>query len=145
MAKTELPVLNQKPNVGQVNGKGKKLPLLYDCSKCPAYCCSYDWIVVTKRDIQRLARRFGLSYEQAETKFTKFVKEYGNRVLRHRKDDHFKSTCQFLHPEKRGCTVYEHRPAICREYPDSRRCRYYEFLQWERDHQDDETFIPLQG
>ena len=145
MAKTELPVISLNPITGQANGNGKKLSLLYNCAKCPAYCCSYDWIVVTKRDIKRLARRFGLSYEEAETKFTKYIKEYGNRVLRHRKDDVFKSTCQFLHPTERRCTVYEHRPAICREYPDSRRCGYYDFLKWEREHQDDESFIPLQS
>jgi uncharacterized protein len=145
MAKTELPVLSLKSTNGQVNGKGKQLPLLYDCGKCPAYCCSYDWILVTKRDIKRLAARFGLSYEKAEAKFTKYIKEYGNRVLRHRKDHVFKSTCQFLHPTERRCTIYEHRPAICREYPDSRRCRYYEFLKWERDHQDDESFVPMLG
>jgi uncharacterized protein len=100
--------------------------------------------MVTKRDIKRLAKGFGLSYEEAEERFTKYVEEYGHRVLRHRKDDIFKSTCRFLHPTERRCTIYEHRPAVCREYPDSRRCRYYDLLKWEREHQDDETFIPMQ-
>ena len=30
----------------------------YDCTKCPAYCCSYEHIGVSKRDINRLARHF---------------------------------------------------------------------------------------
>ncbi len=144
MAKIELPVLPSNPTTGQVNDKEKKLPVLYDCSKCPAYCCTYDWIVVTKRDIQRLAKRFDLSYEEAEEKYTKFVKGYGRRVLRHRKDQIFKSACQFLHPTERRCTIYQHRPGVCRDYPDSRRCGYYDFLKWERDHQDDKDFVPLQ-
>jgi uncharacterized protein len=126
MPKTELPVL--KP--------------LYDCAKCPGYCCSYDYIIVTKRDVKRLGKRFGLSPEEAETKFTKLIEGYG-RVLRHRKDHVYKSTCRFFHPTKRQCTVYEHRPNVCREYPDARRCGYFEFLQWERKHQQDENFIPL--
>jgi uncharacterized protein len=142
MVKTELPVLSANSSDAQPNGNKRGLPVLYDCTKCPAYCCSYDWIVVTKRDVRRLAKGFGLSYEEAERKFTKMVEGYG-RVLRHRKDHIFKSTCQFLHPTERRCTVYQHRPGVCREYPDSRRCRYYDFLKWERDHQDDESFIPL--
>ncbi len=126
MAKTELPIL--KP--------------LYDCSKCPGYCCSYDYIIVTKRDVKRLGKRFDLSPEAAEKKFTRIVKDYG-RILKHRKDTIYKSTCRFFHPTKRQCTVYEHRPNVCREYPDGQRCGYYDFLSWERKHQQDETFIPL--
>ena len=45
--------------------------------------------------------------------------------------------------DKRRCTVYESRPGVCREYPDSPRCGYYEFLEFERAHQDDPEFIAL--
>jgi hypothetical protein len=136
MAKKELPVL-------QNNGNPQNSGLQYDCSKCPAYCCTYDWIIVRKSDIKRLAKRFGLSYEAAEAKFTKFVPEYGSRVLRHRKDHIFKSACRFLDPKTRRCAVYEHRPRVCREHPEEERCGYFDFLVWERKHQDDEDFIPL--
>ena len=37
----------------------------YDCSKCPAYCCSYDEISVTDRDVNRLARHFDLEPDVA--------------------------------------------------------------------------------
>jgi hypothetical protein len=140
MAKKELPILNSPP----VNGKAPKTRLRYDCSKCPAYCCTYDWILVTERDIERLAKGFGLSYEEAEEKFTKYVKEYGQRVMRQRKDHIYKSRCMFLHPTERNCTVYEHRPATCRAFPETIRCGYYDFLMWERERQDDESFIPLE-
>lgn len=116
--------------------------MLYDCSKCPAYCCSYEYIIVTKRDIERLGKRFNLNYERAEHRFTKMIKGYG-RVLRHREDTIFKSTCQFLHPTERRCTVYEHRPGVCREFPETRRCHYFDFIERERDRQDDATYIPL--
>ena len=138
MAKTELPVLAPSGD----GGKPGQLPVLYDCGRCPGYCCSYDYIIVTRRDLRRLGRRFGLTAEEAERRFTKQIAGYG-RVLRHRQDTVFKSTCQFLHPTERRCTVYEHRPTVCRSYPESRRCGYYDFLQWERKHQDDESFIPL--
>jgi uncharacterized protein len=140
MAKKELPVLN----ASNANGKAVKTRLGYDCTKCPAYCCTYDWIRVTKRDIARLAKRFEISYEEAESKFTMFIEDYGNRVLRHHKDHVFKSRCRFLHPTKRNCTVYEHRPETCRAFPEEKRCGYYDFLTWERKHQDDESFVPLQ-
>lgn len=130
MPKLELPVLPAEPK------------LQFDCSKCPGYCCSYDYIIVKKSDLTRLGKRFGLTAEEAEKKFTKVIPSYG-RVLRHRRDTVYKSTCQFLHPTKRNCTIYEHRPTVCRGYPDSRRCRYYEFLMWERKHQQNEAFVPL--
>ena len=47
---------------------GKKItdeqPRVYfDCSKCPAYCCSvYERVQVSKRDLNRLARHFGLTH-----------------------------------------------------------------------------------
>lgn len=119
-----------------------QLPVLYDCTKCPAYCCSYDHILVTRPDIQRLAQRYDLTYQAAEKRFTKMIKGYG-RVLRHRIDTIFKSTCQFLHPTERRCTVYEHRPGVCRQFPEVSRCHYYDFLERERDRQDDQDFIPL--
>ena len=122
-----------------------ELPVLkraYDCSKCPGYCCSYEYIIVTRSDIRRLGKRFGLAVDEAEEKFTRMVKGYG-RVLRHRKDTVFKSTCRFFDQTVRQCTVYEHRPDVCRQYPEPKRCGYYDFLKWERKQQQDETFIPL--
>jgi Fe-S-cluster containining protein len=48
-----------------------------------------------------------------------------------------------LDQEKRRCTVYEARPAVCRAYPDTARCGYYDFLQFEREQQGDPEFIAL--
>ncbi|MFO7277927.1 MAG: YkgJ family cysteine cluster protein [Pseudomonadota bacterium] len=115
----------------------------YDCLKCPGYCCSYGRIVVTERDIARLARYFDIPVEKARHRFayryrTKDVDEW---ILRHRKDHVFRSVCRFLDPETRRCTVYEARPAVCREYPDGIRCGYFEFLMFEREHQDDPDLV----
>jgi Fe-S-cluster containining protein len=123
-----------------IKTNGRELRVLFNCSKCPAYCCSYDRIEVTRRDIKRLARHFGLTYEQAEKRYTKVA--YGERVLRRQSDHIFKRVCQFLDKESRRCTVYEARPAVCREYPDSLRCGYYDFLASERRRQCDDEFIP---
>lgn len=131
------------------NGKPFPIPVKavvrvqYSCKKCPAYCCSYPEIEVTPRDIERLGRRFGLDYRTAEARFTKYDPKEKVQLLRHRKDKVFATVCAFLHPKERRCTVYEHRPAVCREYPDSKRCGYYDFLKFERAHQDDPKFIAL--
>ncbi len=116
----------------------------YDCSNCPAYCCTYDHIEVTDRDLERLAEHHGLGTRAAERKFTKKVKQEGkvHRVLRHQKDRVFGTACQFLDLETRGCTIYKARPSICRVYPGSGRCGFYDFLCSERRTQDDPEYIP---
>jgi Fe-S-cluster containining protein len=114
----------------------------YDCTKCPAYCCAiYDRVQVTKRDISRLARHFDVTYEVAEQRFTTTWKD--ERVLRRKADPLFGKACKFLDPVGRGCTIYQARPAVCREYPARSRCAYYDLLQFERRQQADETVLPL--
>ncbi|MDX6695353.1 MAG: uncharacterized protein QOF02_2956 [Blastocatellia bacterium] len=116
----------------------------FDCSKCPAYCCSiYERVQVTKRDLNRLAKYFGVSATTAARRYTRIHKESGERVLKRRPDVIFDEACQFINPETRGCTIYHARPAVCREYPDRSRCAYYDVLQFERRQQDDETVLPL--
>jgi Fe-S-cluster containining protein len=110
----------------------------YSCNKCPGYCCSYPEIEITKRDIARLAKHLDLTEEQTEARYTK-----GVRLLRHQKDTIFDTTCVFLDQKSRRCTVYDARPGVCRGYPDSPRCGYYEFLKFERAHQGDHKFIAL--
>jgi Fe-S-cluster containining protein len=117
-------------------------PKRYDCTRCPGYCCSYDLIEVTDHDLVRPARHHGLSVPEARRRFTKF--DSGKRVLRHRRDRVFRSTCLFFDREARRCTVYEARPFVCRRYPTGARCGYFDFLVFEREQQGDEEFVPLQ-
>ena len=129
----------------KTNGKPFPIPVRnqYSCSKCPAYCCSYPEIEVPTRDIERLPKHFGLPYAVAEERFTKYDAKEKVRELRHRQDRIFTSVCMLLDQKTRRCTVYEARPAVCREYPDTKRCGYYEFLKFERAQQDDPKFIAL--
>jgi Fe-S-cluster containining protein len=114
----------------------------FNCDKCPAYCCSiYDRVQVTKRDIKRLAKHFGTSIETATLRFTKrWEKE---QVLRRKKDPIFGKACHFLDPETRKCTIYHARPAVCREFPLTTRCGYYDLLTFERRQQDDFDVLPV--
>ena len=131
------------------NGKPFPIPVRarvavrYSCAKCPAYCCSYPDIEVTPRDIERLGKRFSLDYRAAEERFTKYDPKEKVRLLRHKKDTVFATVCTFLDLETRRCGVYESRPGVCRAYPDSKHCGYYDFLRFERAHQADPQFIAL--
>jgi uncharacterized protein len=129
------------------NGKPFPIPVRaktvrYSCDKCPAYCCTYTDIEVTKFDVERLGKHFGLGYREAAKRFTKVDNE-GKTLLRHRKDKIFDSACTFLDQEKRQCSVYEARPGVCRKFPESIRCGYYEFLKFEREQQGDDEFVAL--
>ena len=116
------------------------MPKLYDCAKCPGYCCSYPVIEVNDKDVARLASFFCITREAAEKRFTKSAHGYA-RVLRRKKDEHFGRICRFFDSEKRRCTIYEARPDICRSFPGGNRCGYYDFLMFERRKQDDPEFV----
>jgi Fe-S-cluster containining protein len=113
---------------------------MYNCKKCPGYCCSYPLIALTKRDVERLAKHFDLTFDEAKTKFT--VARWGHKYsMRRKKDEHFGRVCRFFDTDKRRCTVYAARPATCRSYPGNGRCGYYDFLSFERKTQEDPEFI----
>ena len=115
---------------------------MYDCKKCPGYCCTYPLIALDKRDVERLARHFGIAFEQAKRKFT--VERWGHKYSMRRKADKiFGMACRFFDTKKRRCTVYEARPSTCRDYPYARTCGYWEFLKFERDLQDDSKFVAM--
>jgi Fe-S-cluster containining protein len=117
-------------------------PAYYNCSKCPAYCCSiYERVQVTKRDLKRLAKHFAVDLETAARRFTSIWQ--GERVLRRKADPIFGKACKFLNPETRRCTIYHARPLVCREFPARARCAYYDLLQFERIQQGDDTVLPL--
>jgi hypothetical protein len=114
----------------------------YDCTKCPAYCCSiYERVRVTNRDIKRLAVHFGVDTETARRRFT--TTWQSEQILRRKADPIFGKACKFLDPVKRQCTIYHVRPLTCREFPARVRCAYYDLLQFERTQQGDETVLPL--
>ena len=112
----------------------------YNCTKCPGYCCSYPLIPLVKRDVQRLADHFKLTFEEARKKFTKVDGEEPY-AMRRKADPHFGRICRFFDTKERRCTVYGARPSTCRKFPGEARCGYYDFLKFERSGQEDETYI----
>ena len=116
-------------------------PVFYNCQRCPAYCCSYARIEVKKNDLRRLARHFDTGVGTARRRFTKAGPDAGERVLRHKPDETFGTVCRFLDSDSRECTVYEARPAICRDFPGLVRCGYYDFLSSERRMLEDDDYV----
>jgi Fe-S-cluster containining protein len=112
---------------------------MYDCSKCPGYCCSYPIIGLTKYDVKRLAKHFGLGFREAVKKFTR-PQEDEKYTMRRKADEHFGKICQFFDTDARRCTIYTARPKVCRDYPGG-RCGYYDFLSSERRAQEDKELI----
>jgi len=94
---------------------------------------------LNKRDVERLAKHFGLDFEAAKKKFTKVDAE-AKYAMRRKADTHFGKICQFFDTTKRCCTIYHARPTICREYPGG-GCGYYGFLMAERNSQEDKTHV----
>ena len=84
---------------------------------------------------------FGIGVRAVKKRFTKRGEDPGEIILRHKKDEHFGTVCQFLDSETRRCTIYEGRPTACREFPGAVRCGYYDFLSFERGTQKDKDFI----
>ena len=116
----------------------------FDCSKCPAHCCSYEHIEINERDLDRLARHFELDVDAARRRFTKPANREGKPVviLRHQKDEIFGSVCRFLDRDTRQCGIYDARPDVCRSYPGTVRCGFYDFLSSERRAQEDPEHVP---
>ena len=79
------------------------------------------------------------------TSTQRFTKLYGakERVLRRSYDPIFGKSCTFLNKETRQCTIYHARPLVCREFPTTVRCAYYDLLKFEKQQQGDPDVIPL--
>jgi len=116
----------------------------FDCNKCPAFCCSiYERVAIGKRDLNRLAKYFGVTHEVAARRYTKIHRESGERVLRRANDPLLGESCKFLDKKTRGCGIYHARPTVCREYPNRTRCSYYDVYRFESKQQNDARVLPL--
>ena len=121
---------------------GIKLPVFFNCAKCPGYCCTYAQIPVSEYDVKRLAKFFVIDPQVARDRFTKPADDpKDGRIMRHRTDHIFETACRFLDAKTRRCTVYTHRPNACRAYPGTSRCGYYDFLSNERGRQGEDDLV----
>lgn len=82
-----------------------------DCRAC-ANCCKVAETNLTKRDVERLAKYYGMPPQQFVNQFTtaSAFEEEEEVILRRRE-----TGCIFL--EGNDCTVYDARPDTCRNFP----------------------------
>ena len=85
-----------------------------DCLKC-ANCCKTTGPLFTDKDITRLSKHLRM-------KPTKFISEY-LRVDEERDHVLQEVPCAFLGADN-YCSVYDHRPKACREYPHTDRHKF---------------------
>ncbi len=120
--------------------------LKYDCLKCIGYCCAiYERVEVNDRDIKRLAKHFGVSFDQAKRRYTKDY-DADERILKRTPDPIFGESCIFQNPETRLCSIYDARPGTCKSWPShgqKDRCVYYDALEFERQQQGTDDYVPI--
>jgi uncharacterized protein len=76
-----------------------------DCQSC-GRCCRLDEITVDQKDIARLARRLKMTGVEFTRRYIRSTQgEMGMKA----------APCPFFGASK--CTVYEHRPQTCRDFP----------------------------
>ena len=95
------------------------------CASCAGNCCigesGYIW--VNKAEIWALANHLNLSVSEFVGKYIEKVgNKYSINEIRVSEDNYI---CAFFDMEKRGCSVYEHRPLQCRTFPFWPRFKFY--------------------
>ena len=89
-----------------------------ECLDC-ANCCKTTGPLFTDKDIERIAKHLKISQMQFIDKYLR-VDEDGDHVLQ-------KVPCSFL-LDNNECSIYEHRPKACREYPHTDRVKQHQIL-----------------
>lgn len=89
-----------------------------DCLEC-ANCCKTTSPIITSQDLERLARLQRLRPADFIDTYLRMDEE-GDYVFK-------MAPCPFLQ-ENNHCSVYEHRPKACREYPHTNRRKMSQIL-----------------
>jgi len=89
-----------------------------DCLSC-ANCCKTTSPIFYERDIERAAKALRMKPGDFVEKYLK-MDEDGDSVLK-------SSPCAFLDADN-YCTIYEHRPNACREYPHTNRKKMHQIM-----------------
>lgn len=87
-----------------------------DCLSC-ANCCKTTGPLFTQKDIERLSVLFRMKPSQFIQKYLR-IDEDNDYVLQ-------SVPCPFLGADN-YCSVYDHRPKACREYPHTDRKKFYQ-------------------
>jgi hypothetical protein len=90
-----------------------------DCLTC-ANCCKTTSPIFYQHDIERAAKGLKIRPGEFLQKYLE-MDEDGDFVLK-------QAPCSFLGPDNH-CSIYEHRPTACREYPHTNRKNMRQILE----------------
>ena len=93
-----------------------------DCLEC-ANCCKTLPALMSKRDIKRIAKHLSMSRKSFQDKYVR-EDEDGDIVI----DG---APCPFLQEDNK-CSIYEVRPASCKQYPHSGGHQFYDLIELHR-------------
>ena len=82
----------------------------FECRMCGQCCQGQGGIVLSGKDLHRLALGLNMASQDVLAAYTVF--EHQKPVLTSQAD----GTCIFFHPSQ-GCTVHAHKPDVCRAWP----------------------------
>lgn len=88
---------------------------ILDCTRC-ANCCRVADVMLDRDDIDRISRHLGMPPQEFIDKYLEPCEEEGMFAMRQK-------PCPLLGEDNR-CTVYDVRPAACREYPHTDKARF---------------------
>jgi uncharacterized protein len=86
---------------------GEKYTQAIDCTQC-GNCCKKYMISIDKNDIEKLARGLHITVDACKEKYVEGSDESDTYLMN-------AIPCKLLKDNK--CTVYEHRPETCAEFP----------------------------
>jgi len=90
-----------------------------DCLEC-ANCCKTSSPIITNKDIDRMAAHLRMKPGDFVVKYLR-IDEDEDYVIQ-------QTPCVFLNDDD-TCSIYEHRPKACREYPHTDRKNMREILE----------------
>jgi hypothetical protein len=89
--------------------------MVFDCQRCGKCCEGAGGIVLTTRDVQRLAVHFLVEPLEVVKRFT--VPDADKPTIASRDIGGGEHRCIFYDPALPGCTVHQARPDVCRAWP----------------------------
>lgn len=89
-----------------------------DCLQC-ANCCTTTGPLLTDTDIKRVAKHLRIKDAEFVAQYVR-EDEDGDQVFK-------TMPCPFLGADK-YCSIYEHRPKACRDYPHTDRVKQHQLL-----------------
>lgn len=82
---------------------------LIDCLDC-GNCCKMTYPVISHEEVGQISKELGISIEEFKDRYIKKEEPKGYYLKG-------EGSCPFMKGDSNKCSIYEHRPEVCRSYP----------------------------